>query len=41
MEQRRKRTSQWAAEWTPERWLEVLLAMLVLFVFVGRPIVAA
>ena len=40
MEQRRKRTSRWAAEWTPERWLEVLLAMLVLFVFVGRPIVA-
>lgn len=40
MEQRRQRSSRWKAEWSPERWLEVLLAMLVLFVFVGRPIVA-
>ncbi len=40
MEQRRKRSSKWRPEWSPERWLEVLLAMLVLFVFVGRPIVA-
>jgi hypothetical protein len=40
MEQRRQRSSRWTPEWSPERWLEVLLAMLVLFVFVGRPIVA-
>lgn len=40
MEQRRKPASRWSADWPPERWLEVLLAMLVLFVFVGRPIVA-
>lgn len=40
MEQRRLRSSRWSPEWSPERWLEVLLAMLVLFVFVGRPIVA-
>ena len=40
MEQRRQRSSRWTLEWSPERWLEVLLAMLVLFVFVGRPIVA-
>lgn len=41
MQQPRHRVRSWTASWTPERWLEVLLAMLVLFVFVGRPVVAA
>lgn len=40
MERRRQRAEWWALGLSPERWLEVLLALLVAFVFVGRPILA-
>jgi hypothetical protein len=37
---RRRHRSWWRLGLPPERWLEILLALLVLFVFVGRPLVA-
>jgi hypothetical protein len=37
---RRRSRSWWRLGVAPERWLEILLALLALFIFVGRPLVA-
>lgn len=40
MDARRHRAGWWTLGWAPERWLEVLLGLLVVFIFAGRPLVA-
>jgi len=40
MDLRHHRGRWWTLGWPPERWLEVLLVLLVVFIFVGRPLVA-
>ena len=40
MERRRQRAEWWTLGLSPERWLEVLLGLLLAFVFLGRPLLA-